>query len=105
MEEKSWCAGGRFRQEFDSFSSEVEDIFVDSTVAVINRIHELAEGGLEDLKGMIDRAAGKTKSVADAATEYVRANPWKAAAGFIIFSVIVGLLSRPEPKAQDEHLQ
>lgn len=83
----------RVKGEFGEFTGEVQKIFVDSSVAVIDRLRELVNGSFDELKGVIDDSAGAVSGAADRTAEYVRRNPWKAAAAFMIASVVIGILS------------
>jgi ElaB/YqjD/DUF883 family membrane-anchored ribosome-binding protein len=104
MDDQACCGGSsRLKSEFDSFSSDVQKIFVDSSVAVIDKVRQLADGAFDDLKGLVDTASDKTKKAGDAAADYVRRNPWKAAAAFIILGVAVSAMSsRNKGPGRDE---
>ncbi len=86
------CAG-RLKQELNEFSGEVQKIFVDSSVAVIDSVRGLVNSAFDDLKGAVDTAAGKTQAAGDRATRYVRENPWKAAVAFLAVSFLITAIS------------
>jgi ElaB/YqjD/DUF883 family membrane-anchored ribosome-binding protein len=92
----------RFKEDVTDFTGELEKIFVNASVEVLGSARGLADRLFDDLKSAVDVAANRVRSAGDKADDYVRRNPWVAAAAFLALSALAhAVVSRKrEPQAQ-----
>ncbi|MGE5308402.1 MAG: hypothetical protein ACM3OC_04910 [Deltaproteobacteria bacterium] len=91
MEQHEYAS--RFKADVSHFTEEVEKIFVDSSVEVIDKVKGLADSLFDDTKSLIDKAANGTKAAGDRVSDYVRRNPWKAAAALMLVGLLAGTMA------------